>query len=88
VEPTDAEATGTYLKQGAASWQACLQLVLPGSSGAYPDAKAAGTYLKQGAASWLACSLFYQRAARAYLMLKVHKREKFFGSDFEFFTIL
>jgi len=24
----------------------------------------------------------------AYIFLKVHKREKFFGSDFEFFTIL
>jgi hypothetical protein len=36
--------------------------------------------------SWL--FLFPARIGGSVEELKVHKREKFFGSDFEFFTIL
>jgi hypothetical protein len=33
------------------------------------------------------CAVFHVRYSKE-VALKVHKREKFFGSDFEFFTIL
>ncbi len=32
--------------------------------------------------------MFVKVVFKFWYMLKVHKREKFFGSDFEFFTIL
>jgi hypothetical protein len=32
--------------------------------------------------------IFIFGAEAPFCLLKVHKREKFFGSDFEFFTIL
>ncbi len=40
------------------------------------------------AAAYVSFSLPLQHAVPRRPKLKVHKREKFFGSDFEFFTIL